>query len=232
MENATPLSGTTLEYKENSEITVFPEFDQVHDRYKRAKILKPKDQMQMYTAISNCWCNGKTVLDAGCGIGIGTNILAREALGTFGIDNNPDNIDVAKQLYEGPRVKFETVDLVNPPSRPLATFDVVCCIEVIEHIADYQKALNTLKSFYDAKRRTIFFISSPNRNHPRLNKEHPNNKFHVREWTAGEFYDVLTKNFGSVVMYAGKLVDTFSQLETVDGNTEQSPILAKCEFPL
>jgi 2-polyprenyl-3-methyl-5-hydroxy-6-metoxy-1,4-benzoquinol methylase len=187
--------------------------------------------MNIYKAISRNWCTGKSVIDVGSGIGIGTNILGWDAMGVWGIDNNPENIKVAKQLYETPRIKFDDFDITNPPTRPVATFDVVVCIEVMEHIKDYETALLNLKRFHDPKRRTVFFISSPNRNNRRLSKEKPENEFHVREWTAREFYDVLTKHFGSVVMYAAALINNFTQDETVDGNTPHSPILAKCEFP-
>ena len=219
-------------YIENAEMKDFPEFDHVFDRFQKKGILKPENQMKIYRAISLNWCVGKAVLDVGCGIGIGTNILSWDALGTFGIDNNPLSIRVAKQFYEGPRLKFDTYDITAPPERPVGSFDVVVCIEVIEHIKDYDVALQNLKRFYEPKRKTIFFISSPNRNNPQLSKEKPNNAWHVREFTAGEFYNVLTKHFSSVVMYSGDKITNFTQDETVDGNTEDSPVVAKCEMPL
>jgi 2-polyprenyl-3-methyl-5-hydroxy-6-metoxy-1,4-benzoquinol methylase len=221
-----------MEYQENEELHDFPEFDKVYKRFQEKGILKDPTQISLYTAISNVWCVGKAVLDAGCGLGIGTHILAREALGVWGLDNNADTIKVAKLLYEGPRLKFEEVDLLEELPRPFATFDIVTCIEVIEHVKDYEKIIITLKKFHDPKRRTVFFISSPNRNSQKLGQQKPNNEYHVREWMAGEFYQILTKHFGSVVLYSGERVDTFAQEETVDGNTEETPILAKCEDPI
>jgi len=221
-----------MEYQENEEKNDFPEFDKVYKRFKEKGILKDPTQNKVYTAISNVWCVGKAVLDAGCGLGIGTNILAREALGVWGVDNNAETIKVAQLLYEGPRLKFETFDLCEDPPRPVATFDIVTCIEVIEHVKDYEKLLNSLKRFYDPKRRTVFFISSPNRNSDKLGQEKPNNEYHVREWKAGEFYEILTKHFRSVVLYSVPKLDTFHQSETVDGSTTDTPILAKCEDPI
>ena len=219
-------------YTENPEQTVFPEIDHVYHRWKKRSELKPQEQMRMYQAISVNYCVGKSIIDVGCGIGIGTYKLSWDALGVYGVDNNQESIAIAKQLYEGPRVKFDVFDLVNPPDRPIATFDVVVCIEVIEHINDYDKALQSLKRFYDQKRRTTFFISSPNRNNPRLSDTQPKNNFHVREWTAGEFYEVLNKHFQSVTLFSGPKLMNFTQDETVDGNTQHSPILAKCEMPI
>ena len=220
------------EYKENPEIQDFNDFDKVHERFKTKGIVKAPEQVRMYEAIAKNWCIGKSVIDAGCGMGIGTNILGREALGVLGVDNELQNIAAAKQFFENQKIKFEVLDLLENESRPIATADIVVCIEVIEHVKDYDAIINSLKKFFDPKRKTILFISSPNRNNENLGKDHPNNEHHVREWTAGEFYDVLTKHFQSVVMFSGSKVDTFEMEETVDGSTQDTPILAKCEFPI
>lgn len=221
-----------MDYKENEELKDFPDFDKVYDRFKKKGILKDPTQIRAYRCIANVWGVGKAVLDAGCGMGIGTNILGQEALGVWGIDNNKENIEVARQLYEGPTIKFETLDLLEEHPRPFATFDVVVCMEVIEHVKDYGQLLYGLKKFYDPKRKTVFFISSPNRNSEKLGHDHPNNEYHVREWTAGEFYDVLTKHFRTVVLFSADKLSTFEQDETVDGNTTDTPIIAKCEDPI
>lgn len=220
------------EYHENEERDDFPDFELVYRRWKLRETIKAESQLKMYQRIANTWGVGKAVLDAGCGMGIGTNILGHSALGVWGIDNNPANIKIAKQFFESPTIKFEEIDLLKPLPRPVASFDVVACIEVIEHVKDYDTLLNTLKQFYDPKRRTVFFISSPNRNSHRLGHERPNNEFHVREWTAGEFYEVMTKHFKSVVIYSVHLLDTFDQSETVDGTSLHTPLLAKCEDPI
>lgn len=217
------------EYQENEQKVDFPDFDKVYKRWTEKHIVKHPTQIRMYEAIANCWCVGKSVVDVGCGMGIGTNILGREALGAWGIDNNQENIDVAKAFYESPRIKFETYDLLSPPPRPTATFDVVVLIEVIEHIKDWDAAIEGLRKFGDRKRNTVYFISSPNRNNEALQKTSPRNEYHVREWTAGEFYEAMTKHFNSVVMYAANKLSTFDQSETVDGETTETPLLVKCE---
>ncbi len=221
-----------MTYQENEEKSDFPDFDKVYKRFKEKGIMKDPIQRNMYEAISRNWCIGKAVLDAGCGMGIGTNILGREALGCWGIDNNKENIQVAKQLFEGMKIKFETVDLLEDYERPFGTFDTVVCIEVIEHVKDFDLLLNNLKKFYDPKRRTVFFISSPNRNSEKLGHDHPNNEWHVREWSAGEAYEVMTKHFKTVTMYSAEKLDTFDFTETIDGDSKDTPVLLKCEDPI
>jgi len=54
----------------------------------------------------------------------------------------------------------------------------------------------------------------------------------VREWTAGEFYEVMTRHFRNVVLYDSLKLNTFGIDETVDGNTTATPLLAKCEDPI
>lgn len=220
------------QYHENDERVDFDDFELVHRRWVKRKQIKDPSQMRMFQAIANTWCIGKSVLDAGCGMGIGTRLMGQEALGILGIDRNPDNIEAARAFFESPTVKFETMDLLALPERPITTFDVVACLEVIEHVKDYDTVINNLKKFYEPKRRTIFLISSPNRNSDKLGKDRPKNEHHVREWTAGEFYQVMTKHFHSVVMYSAARLRDFSINETVDGNTQESPLIAKCEDPI
>lgn len=220
-------------YTENQEQTNFPELDRVVKRFKDTGRLKPELQVRIYEAVSRCWGIGKAIVDVGCGIGIGTNILARDAVGALGIDREKESIEVAQQLYGSPRISFAQMDATADDfPRPMATADVVVCLEVIEHIEDYEALLRFLKKFYHPKRRTVFFISSPNRNNPELLGDHPKNPYHVREWTAGEFYAVLTKHFEHVTLYSAEKLDTFDGSETVDGDTTDTPILAKCEVPI
>ena len=221
-----------MTYQENEERKDFDDFFLVYRRFAKVSQLKDPSQIKVYQAIARCYGVGKAILDAGCGMGIGTNILGQEAVGAWGVDLNPRNIEVATQMFESRKIKFQELDLTGEWPRPFATFDVIVCCEVIEHVKDYDAVLNGLKKFYDPKRRSVFFISSPNRNNSRIADDKPKNVHHVREWTAGEFYEVLTKHFKTVVMFSAAKLDDFSQDETVDGNTTDTPILAKCEDPI
>lgn len=219
-------------YVENPEQHNFPDLDLIVHRFKNGGRVKAREQVWMYESISRNWCIGKSVIDVGCGIGWGTNILSREAVGAFGVDANAESISFAKQFFGNTKLKFEVADITKPEPRPTATFDIVTFIEVIEHIQDYDAAINNLKRYYDPKRKTVFFISTPNRNNERLSKSTPNNKQHVREWTAGEFYEVLTKHFNHVVLYGINKHNWFEADLTVDGTSDISPIVAKCELPI
>ena len=129
------------EYKPNAESSE----DMVLKLFERAAkrgVVMPPEQRSIYQKVSEM-ATGLTVLDVGCGTGIGTNILAREARFVWGIDRDQNHIDFAKQLFERKnlaalgQIEFQQFDLVNPPSREFAKFHIIVCVDVLEHIEDY-----------------------------------------------------------------------------------------------
>lgn len=182
------------------------------------------------------------ICDVGCGGGFGSNILSQEADFVWGIDANRRSIRFAQEvftrhknnIYYSPQLTFEVVDIKDEP-RELNTFDIVVCIEVIEHIADYNLTLKFLKRLCKKEKNgipieppqgTVVYISSPNRNYKTMGKDHPLNKRHVREWTPAEAYAVLTQHFKYVVLLSQK----GEPLELSD--TEHSNLFFKCETPI
>ena len=156
------------------------------------------------------------IIDVACGGGFGSYILSQEADFVWGIDKGVDNIAWCKSVFEkhkngiyySSQLTFEVIDVLNEP-RELQKFDIVACIELIEHVDDYEGLLRFLKRFDKTGKHgeellppdaTIYFISSPNRNHPKIGKEKPKNKLHVREWTPEELYAILTKHFKQVTL--------------------------------
>ena len=219
----TDKSITVENYTENPQKDI-DMVERLITRFKTEGIIMPQEQRVIYEKLAEAM-TGQIILDAGCGTGIGTQILGREARFVWGIDVNPGNIEFAKQMFASRVIKFDTIDLINPPNRERSRFHAIVCIDVIEHIDDYQKAINTLKTFFRPGI-TKLWISTPNREHEKLDKDKPKNEFHCREWSPGEFYDILTKNFKYVTLYDGE------KMETVDLDTKTFIIVAKCEEPI
>ncbi len=73
----------------------------------------------------------KSVLDVGCGEGLGTWMLAKECGGSHGIDFDEDLIATARGNWDGPNIAFGCDDFLDFSS---GSFDGVVNFDVIEHI--------------------------------------------------------------------------------------------------
>ena len=179
------------------------------------------------------------IVDVGCGIGVGTNILSQEADMTWGIDKNENSLKFAKQCFErvkngvyySSQVTFDNVDIMKD-TREFMKFDIVVAIEIIEHIYDTNTFLKNLIRFaktdksgsYMIQDPTEFFISTPNRNNKHIEKLKPHNPFHVREWTMEELFALLSRYFKNV-----EILNTDGKPAT-DRN-DHTPILARTSIP-
>jgi len=199
-------------------------------RFKDTGYLIPKEQVRIYSRIRDHFVTGRTVIDVGCSVGVGTNILSHMARHVWGIDMNEEAIRFATNMYARPNLSFDLLDIENMNTRPLAQFEIVVMSEVIEHLTDVELGLNNVKKFFSDKMQTIGFITAPNINHERVKNADANNPLHVNHWTPGEFYSLLTRHFRHVVLYSNSKLDQWTQEETTDGNDTTSRIIvAKVE---
>lgn len=216
-----------------------------------------KPTRQMYTYIKNYCLDGITkhpqypkfiwrpkIVDIGCGCGVGSNVLSQEADFVWGIDKNDKSVRFAKecfertknQIYYSSQISFDNLDIFED-TRETMKFDLVVCIEIIEHINDYKTFLKTIINKFAKKDKdgnynliepTEFFISTPNRSNRHINQNTPGNKYHVREFTAPEFYNVLSEFFSSIKFHNAIGVEIpYSEIET----TTHTPLLARCWNP-
>lgn len=190
------------------------------------------------------------VVDVGCGSGVGTNVLSWESDFAWGIDKNKASIQFAHEvlrrekngIYYSPQLSFDVVDIMED-TREMMQFDVVVAIEVIEHIDDWKKFMRTIINNFAKRDKegkyikiihhgsegahyqgTLFYISTPNRNNPKISDEKPKNKYHVREVTSEEFRDQMETFFNQV-----QLLDVMGA--PVNDTTVETPLLAKCYEP-
>lgn len=80
----------------------------------------------------------KQVLDAGCGGGILTETLARAGANAMGIDLSTPSLEVAKRHAKtvGTKVDYRLKSCEELADTQPGKFDVVCCMEVLEHVPD------------------------------------------------------------------------------------------------
>lgn len=75
---------------------------------------------------------GLDVLDAGCGTGYGSEILARTARSVLGVDIDPRSVAYAGRHFGGASVLFEVADLQQLPFDDC--FDLVVASNSLEHL--------------------------------------------------------------------------------------------------
>ena len=81
---------------------------------------------------------GARALDVGCGAGLLSEALAREGADVTAIDLAPDLIKVAKLhgLESGVKVDYRLSAVEALAAEAPGTFDVVTCMEMLEHVPD------------------------------------------------------------------------------------------------
>ncbi|HDH96829.1 MAG TPA: class I SAM-dependent methyltransferase, partial [Proteobacteria bacterium] len=138
----------------------------------------------------------KVVLDLGCGCGYGTYELAEAgARLAVGIDNSDEAIRYARSRYRHRRSFFAVADALELPFGD-DSFDVIVCMEVLEHLEDQKALLSEIARVL--KGDGILLISTPNPNRPTISGEREPNPFHVREVELEEFRDLLASMFKNV----------------------------------
>jgi 2-polyprenyl-3-methyl-5-hydroxy-6-metoxy-1,4-benzoquinol methylase len=181
------------------------------------------------------------IIDIGCGGGFGSNILSQEGEYIWGIDKDQKSIAFAKELfsrhrnniYFNPEMSFDVIDVLTE-EREIQVFDIVACVEMIEHVEDYNKVLEFIKKRCKKDKKGIYqeppdstkvFISTHNRNNVHSKKDSPTTEKHVREWSPDELYAILTKNFKYVT-----IMDIDGNLKEL--NMDEPTMVFKCEVPI
>ena len=107
---------------------------------------------------------GKRVLDVGCGGGILAEAMAQKGADVTGIDLAEKSLKVAElhRLESGVEVKYECISAEDLAARAPATFDVVTCMEMLEHVPDPASVVRACATL--VKPSGHVFFSTINRN--------------------------------------------------------------------
>jgi len=108
--------------------------------------------------------SGKKVLDVGCGGGILSESMARSGAKVTGIDMSNEPLNVAKlHLYEsGLQVDYQQITAEALASSAPASFDVVTCMEMLEHVPNPASVIQACQRL--VKPNGHVFFSTLNRN--------------------------------------------------------------------
>jgi 2-polyprenyl-6-hydroxyphenyl methylase / 3-demethylubiquinone-9 3-methyltransferase len=103
---------------------------------------------------------GKTALDVGCGAGLLCEPLARMGAAVTGVDAAPENIAAAKAhaMSSDLHIDYRAGEIAQ---QGLNQFDIVCSMEVIEHVTDPAAFVAELARHL--KPDGLLLLSTPNR---------------------------------------------------------------------
>ena len=104
--------------------------------------------------------SGKAALDVGCGAGLLCEPLARLGAAITGVDAAPENIEAAKAhaALSGLPINYRAGEIA---AQGLGQFDVVTCMEVIEHVMD--PAAFVAELVRHLRSDGLMLLSTPNR---------------------------------------------------------------------
>ena len=158
------------------------------------------------------------VLDAGCGCGYGTNLLAVAGADVLGVDPHGPSIDFARENWAHERARFELRSVMPD----IGAFDLAVAFEVVEHVADGHEFVRSLAALAP-----IVIASVPNEDvQPFSTTGHPDHKRHYTpsEFTAlfsscglhvSEYWYQLSKDncrvvpgpIGGTIIYVGRRIN-------------------------
>lgn len=141
--------------------------------------------------------SGRRVLDAGCGTGYGTALLAQRAESAYGIDQSFETLLWARNEFNGTKATFSQTDCSSLPFRD-GSFDLVTAFEVIEHLPDWKGLLRESRRVLTDSGQLL--VSTPNRVYSEESRAEPN-EFHVHEFDYEEFKSELESVFPHVTMF-------------------------------
>ena len=149
------------------------------------------------------FARGKRVLDAACGEGYGSALLAGVAQSVLGVDIAEPAIAHARARYGAQaNLRFERGDCTALDVPP-AAFDLVVSFETLEHV---QAQEQLLAGFARALAPGgVLIVSSPDK-HTYSDVSGFRNEYHVRELYRDELLALLRPHFPQVRLYGQKLL--------------------------
>jgi 2-polyprenyl-6-hydroxyphenyl methylase / 3-demethylubiquinone-9 3-methyltransferase len=117
------------------------------------------DWIDQWAALS-----GKRVLDVGCGGGILSESMSARGADVLGIDlaDKPLRVAQLHALESGARVRYRSISAEDLAREQAASFDVVTCMEMLEHVPDPESTVAACAAL--ARPRGWVFFSTINRN--------------------------------------------------------------------
>lgn len=158
------------------------------------------EHIHRYALVAD-WIVGLKVLDAACGEGYGSHLLAAKAAEVNGIDVSFEAIAHAQSRYSAPNLEFIEADCCKTPFAD-SSFDCIISFETLEHLQDQQALLSEFRRIL--KPTGFLIISTPDKA-IYTDQMGYDNPYHVSELYKPEFEALLAGFFPAVRMLGQKL---------------------------
>ncbi len=159
------------------------------------------EHFHRYTMALN-WVEDAVVLDAACGEGYGSHLLAQKAQSVVGVDLSEEAIEHAKSNYHQDNLEFICSNVLSLPFDDNC-FDVVVSFETLEHLVEHQQLIQEFKRVL--KTDGVLLISTPDKKEY-SDKTGFKNEYHFKELYQNEFADLLDGAFSHTQWYGQKLM--------------------------
>jgi 2-polyprenyl-3-methyl-5-hydroxy-6-metoxy-1,4-benzoquinol methylase len=132
------------------------------------------------------------VLEVGCGTGYGANFMAQSVAYVNACELDEATLKTASDRYNRSNLEFTK----NPTKE---SYDVVVCMEVIEHM-HRPEGLHLVSHLYDSlKPNGIAFISTPRKvENPSENRK----KYHLHEYSYEDLLTAIETRFQQVLIFS------------------------------
>lgn len=146
--------------------------------------------------------NNHKVIDAGCGIGMGSLFLSKFSNHVTGGDYDLDLLKKNKLEYQNYKnISFTFLDLLNLDQSLINKYDVVVSMDVIEHF-ELKKVKKVTDSFSKLLNKNGFaVIGTPNIASPPFASKR-RISVHPHEFSADQFENALRKSFKNVFLFS------------------------------
>jgi 2-polyprenyl-6-hydroxyphenyl methylase/3-demethylubiquinone-9 3-methyltransferase len=161
----TSVTAATPAHADRSELDKFdalaPRFWDPHGEFRPLHLLNP---VRARFVAERAPLAGARVLDVGCGGGLLCEALARAGALVTGIDLAPAMIEVARlhAAEENLNIDYELADAQSLAAAAPGKFDVVTCMEMLEHVPDPADTTAALAQLL--RPQGALFVSTINRN--------------------------------------------------------------------
>lgn len=139
---------------------------------------------------------GKKVLDAACGEGYGSKILAEAAKSVIGLDISEEAVKDANIKYGNEKLSYINGSIQKLPFEE-DSFDVIVSFETIEHVNEKCQQDFLREIMRVLKPDGTLIMSTPNKK-IYTDLVEGENEFHIKEFYIQEFVDYLKKKFSDI----------------------------------